>query len=239
MKLVTPAVLEQEYSALSEKLERACPYADTVQIDICDGNFVDTKTWPYTGGPELGDLVDGEEVFPCVTEAKLEVDLMVAQPETVVGQWIKAGATRIIVHVESTSKLEAIIDDLKHTYGYDKDFAPDLLSFGIAVSIKTPLRAYEKYLQDVDFVQFMGIRVIGKQGQAFDPVVLDKIREVRKKYPETTIQVDGGVNLKNAEALLKAGVDRLAVGSALFNTDDLGDTIEKFEKLAEQYGAYE
>lgn len=240
MKLVTPAVLEGEYSVLKEKLEQACPFADAVQIDVCDGHFVDTKTWPYTGnGPNLNALITQEEVFPCVNEAKLEVDLMVAQPEKIIGDWIRAGATRLVVHVESTSKLPEMIEELKHTYGYDKDFAPDLLSLGIAVSLKTPYSAYKDYLKDVDFVQFMGIGIIGKQGQKFNPLVLEKVRELRKKNPDMTIQVDGGVSLENADELLKAGVDRLAVGSALFGSEDIGKTITAFEKLAEQYGTYE
>ena len=240
MKLVTPAVLEKEYSVLSEKIERVCPYVDAVQIDICDGNFTDSKTWPYTGiGPSLEELTNSDEVFPCIDEAKLEVDLMVAQPEKIIGQWIGLGATRIVVHVESTSKISEIISEMKHTYGYDKDFAPGLLSLGLAVSIQTPLSAYEKYLDDIDFIQFMGIATIGKQGQKFDARVLVKIAELRKKYPDQRIQVDGGVSLETAQDLLKAGIDHLVVGSALFGTEDLESTIREFEKTAEQYGRYE
>ncbi|MEK7390774.1 MAG: hypothetical protein AAB635_01405, partial [Patescibacteria group bacterium] len=84
----------------------------------------------------------------------------------------------------------------------------------------------------VDFVQFMGIAKIGFQGQLFDERVYDKISGLRATRPNVTISVDGGVNLETATKLIEAGANRLVVGSALFESEDVAVTIEKFFEIA-------
>lgn len=240
MHLVTPAILPVSFVELSEKIARIRPHVDRVQLDVCDGNYVDSKTWPYTGaGPSMEEMLRRGEVLPEADTIHYGVDLMVANPDEVIGDFISLGATRLIIHFKSTKNFKATIDHICHTYGYDKEFAPDLLSVGMAVPIDLELTEFAPYLELVDFVQFMGIADIGKQGQTFDPRVLLKIRDFHKRYPDVTIQVDGGVSLETAPELLSVGADRLAVGSALFNTKNIGHTIKEFEKLAEQYGIYE
>lgn len=243
MSVVVPAILPKTYEDLSTHLKQVHGIAERVQIDICDGNFVDATTWPYThsDGGKVPRNTSGEtlDMLPCAEDFRLEVDLMVARPEEVVGTWIELGARRVIVHAASTDRMGEVIELLKHQYGYDKDFAPDLLSFGIAISLDTPAEKYEPYLADAEFVQFMGIARIGHQGQPFDTRVLDRVRAFRKKYPEKHIQVDGGVSLETAPKLFEAGVDTVAVGSALFGSADVTHTVREFEKLAEQYGIFE
>lgn len=238
--LVTPAILPKSFAELQEKVHSACSYADRVQIDICDGNFVDNTTWPHTGaGPSIEEMFRRGEMFPDADTIHYEVDLMVSNPDEVVGDFITLGATRVIIHFTSTKDFKKTIEHISRDFGYDKEFAPDLLSVGMAVPIDLPLTDFAPYVQYVDFVQFMGIATIGKQGQAFDPRVIAKVKDFHKRYPDVTIQIDGGVSLENAPALLDAGAARLAVGSALFNSTNIGHTMKEFEKLTERYGIYE
>ncbi|XKT75444.1 MAG: ribulose-phosphate 3-epimerase [Patescibacteria group bacterium UBA2103] len=238
--LVTPAILPKSFAELSEKITQIRPFVKNVQLDVCDGKYVDTMTWPYTeAGPSVEEMKRRGEVLPEADTIHYGVDLMVSNPDEVIGDFIALGATRVIIHFKSTKDFKKTIDRITRDFGYDKEFAPDLLSVGMAVPIDLPLTEFAPYVQHVDFIQFMGIVDIGRQGQGFDPRVVAKIKDFHKRYPDVTIQVDGGISLETAPALLGAGADRLAVGSALFKTPNIGHTIKEFEKLSEQYGIYE
>lgn len=240
MQLVTPAILPKSFVELSEKISAIKPHVHKVQLDVCDGNYVGNTTWPYTGaGPSVEEMLRRGEVLPEADTIHYGIDLMVANPDEVVGDFINLGATRVVIHFKSTKDFKKTIQLITEKYGYDKEFAPDLLSVGMAVPIDLELTEYAPYIQYVDFIQFMGIVDIGKQGQKFDPRVVDRIRNFHKRYPDVCIHVDGGVSLESAPALLSAGADRLAVGSALFKTPNIGHTIKEFEKLSEHYGVYE
>jgi ribulose-phosphate 3-epimerase len=164
---------------------------------------------------------------------------MVDEPAKVAGAWLSAGASRLILHADGMHSLDTMIRDLAHVYGHDKDFDSGLLELGIGVNPKSDLALVEQYLPHADFVQFMGIDRIGKQGQPFDPSILQKIRIFRKRHPDMPIQVDGGVSKATAPALLAAGVSRLIVGSDLWKASSLAQEITELELLAEQYGIYE
>ena len=81
-----------------------------------------------------------------------------------------------------------------------------------------------------DFIQFMGIKKIGYQGQPFDEEVLKKIKDLRKKYPDITISVDGGVSFDNYKDLAKAGANKLISGSALYESENIKEAWEEMEK---------
>ncbi|MHB1330615.1 MAG: hypothetical protein ACYCY6_01465 [Minisyncoccota bacterium] len=126
-----------------------------------------------------------------------EVHLMVENPEVVADLWVERGAKRLIVH-----KLTPKILELR-----------DRVELGLAVEMQVPLEEVFKQILEVDFVQIMSIRQIGEQGHLFEPEVFDRIREVRNKFPNIPISVDGGINVKNYQMLREMGVKRLVVGS--------------------------
>ena len=76
----------------------------------------------------------------------------------------------------------------------------------------------------------MGIKKIGYQGQPFDEEVLKKIKDLRKKYPDITISVDGGVSFDNYKDLAKAGANKLISGSALYESENIKEAWEEMEK---------
>jgi ribulose-phosphate 3-epimerase len=240
MSRIVPAILPTSEQDLSSKLERLSGIAKEVQIDLVDGRFVSPASWPYTtSGSHDPCQALGTDMLPYLGQLRYEMDLMVEDPAAVAGAWIEAGATRIIAHAESTRFLGKFVEDMKRTYGHDKSFAPDLLSFGLALNVASPISLIEPFLADIDFVQFMGIRKIGKQGEPFDRAVIQKILSFRKKYPDMSIQVDGGVSLQTAPDLLEAGVSRLVIGSALWRAVDLPLEIARYEALTITHGRYE
>ncbi len=238
MSVVVPTILTSSRQDLIEKLGRVEGLVDTVQIDAVDGRFASPATWPYTppkdDAPELAE----PNGLLALGRFRYEADLMVADPEESIGTWIAAGATRIVVHVESTDYLPRLIDDLAHRFGHDKGFAPDLLALGLSIGIETDTALLEQYLESADFVQFMGIKTIGRQGEPFDRRVLEKIKAFRAKHPSVPIQVDGGVSLATAPDLLSLGVNRLIVGSDLWKAENVEEELQRFQELVERYGTY-
>jgi len=239
MSAIVPAVLAASRHDLEEKLGRYVGLAPAIQIDVIDGEFAAPASWPYADGDtELRRIAMRGQTLPFLDKFKFEVDLMVRDPEKIIGSWIQLGASRITVHIESTNYPARIVADFKQKYGHERDFAPDLLSFGFALGADTNPFVLEPFIDAINYVQFMGIERIGKQGEPFDPKVIDRIKEFRKRHPDMEVQVDGGVNNETAPKLLSAGVDRLVVGSALLYAADLRKELQYLTGLTEQYGRY-
>ncbi|MEK7511385.1 MAG: hypothetical protein AAB582_04060 [Patescibacteria group bacterium] len=236
MGAIIPAILPTSREDLENKLGRLHGLARAVQIDIVDGRYASPASWPYTEHDEVKTSV---EFLPYLGQFQFEFDLMVEHSGLVAGGWIDHGVNRITLHAESTRDLPAVIEKLQVTYGHDKGFAPDLLSFGLAIGVETDLALIEPYLDRADYVQFMGIRTIGRQGEPFDNRIVRKIVAFRKAHPDTPVQVDGGVNLVTAPVLLDAGVSRLVIGSGLWKAPDLKEELRKYQQLAEEHGIYE
>jgi len=240
MAVIVPAHIPASRADLEEKLERLSGLAEEIQIDIVDGRYANPASWPYAGNPaEPSRMLADGEMLPRCGEFRFEIDLMSADPESVAGTWIGLCATRITVHAESTRFLPRFLENAKTLYGHEKGFASELLSFGLALGVDTDIAIVEPYLKYIEYVQFMGIKSIGKQGQAFDARVLPKIAAFRKRYPDMPVQVDGGVSLATAPKLLQAGVSRLVVGSALFKAPDIAAAYREFVALTEAHGIYE
>ncbi len=229
---IIPAVMPKNAEDLEMHLARVTGLVPLIQIDIMDGHFVSDLTWPYTEDAGYMDQILHEDSgLPYWDEFDYEVDLMIANPEREIDQWITAGARRIIVHQESTNNLRKIIEEFR--LRFPKKETPDIfdVEFYLAQNIDTPTESLYEYLDLIDGVQFMGIQKIGEQGNPFDKRVIEKIRQLRQEYPGTIISVDGGVNLQNAPDLIDAGASRLVVGSAIFKSEHIPDTIEEFRML--------
>ncbi len=242
MSAIVPAVLPKTRKELEDALRRFASIdgVDAVQIDVVDGEFATPKSWPYAeGGKDFAQMVAANTFLPHAGRLRFEVDLMVRDPELVTGAWIAVGASRITVHAESTTYLPRVITDLRLKYGHDKDFAPGLLSLGLAVNLTSDLSLIEPFLPFIEYVQFMGIAQIGRQGEPFDRRVLTRIRSFKKRYPEMTIQIDGGVTEQTAPELLAAGANRLVVGHELLQAKDMNAKFRTLSKMVEQYGTYE
>ena len=230
---VVPAVLPQSFSELSEKVELIAPYVDTIQIDVLDGRFVPgRRTWPYVGrGGEEFSLLEQEDLgLPQWDKVNYEADLMVLEPERYAEEWVKAGASRIIVHLESLANPSAFIRWFRDTYGNPRE---SLVSVELvfALSNDTPLDQLEPYIPELDAVQLMGIAQIGFQGEPFDERVLERISTLREAYPDLIISVDGGVSRETAPLLAERGASRLVSGSFVFENPHPGSAIDFLSNL--------
>jgi ribulose-phosphate 3-epimerase len=205
---IIPAIIAKDFEDLKNQINLVERFVQTVQLDIVDGVFAPEKTWSE---PLM--------LKNLQTNLKLDAHLMVFEPEKEIDKWINSGVKRILIHFEATKHLGEIIEKVKNAG----------LEIGIVLNFATSEDVLDGWIAKIDMVQFMSISQIGSHNFSFQEGVIDKIIRLRQKYPNVKIGVDGGVNSGNVLALAKAGVDFLAVGSAIFGSDDIGREIKSFK----------
>lgn len=215
---IVPAIIGKNIKEIGEKVVAVFPDVKWVQIDVMDGVFAPTKSWPYTEG-SISDLEKIDAIRK--DDQKIEVHLMVKDPEKVISKYVEYGADRIVFHVEATKKSSEIIKFLE-----DEE-----VEVAVSLLMSTPISVIDDLIGEIDSVQFMSIDKIGSYGQPFDKKVLNRIKDTKEKYPGLSISVDGGVSLDNAKSLLDAGAEDLIIGSALFNNGNPKSEILKFRAL--------
>ena len=224
---IIPAIMPTSYDDLKEKAEAVAGLVPWVQVDVMDGLFVPSVSWPYHAEdiPAFYEQVAQKQPLPRLDVLSYEVDIMTEHPEDEIPKWYALGARRFLVHFESIDD----IDVLEHIIlSYRKKGVSEV---GIALDIATSVESIEPILQEIDCVQLMGIARIGYQGEAFDERVVDRVTHLRQVYKNGIISVDGGVSLATAPRLLAAGVNRLVSGSGIFGGGDVSGAIQKFKAL--------
>lgn len=235
---IIPAILEKTFADVTHRLEQVRGKVRTAQIDICDGVFVPSVTWPYMapvieGGPSHYDGAykeivggEGEINMPFWEDFDFELDLMIADSKRLLPDLLTIGPSRILFHAEAFTDLEGEIRDLRK-------LVPPLVEVGMAINADTNPSILFSLIDDgiITSVQCMGIAKIGYQGQPFDERVLENLRTLRAKYPELPLGVDGAVTLETAPRLVEAGATRLASGSGIFAAPDPSARIAEFEAV--------
>ncbi|MDO8659193.1 MAG: hypothetical protein Q7K54_01195 [Candidatus Parcubacteria bacterium] len=236
---IIPAILPKNYEDLKNKIALVRGVVPIVQIDICDGNFVKNISWPFLSKGDEGVFLENSfdehflailnerEGLPFWEDIDFELDLMVSGAVENFDIYTKLGPKRIIFHLEAVGDL----DEFKNFVEGIDMYVRDTIQIGLAVNVDTEISKIFSLANSVDFVQTMGISEIGFQGQEFDGKVIENIKKLKEKFADLIISVDGGVNFETAQKLIDVGANRLVIGSAIFNTDDIIDTIENFKTL--------
>lgn len=222
---VIPAIIPEDFEYLKNTLASLKGKADRVQIDVVDGIYVPSISWPYEykDDRDFKKIIHQDEGMPFWEDFNFDIDMMISNPEEEYMNWVNAGASSLIFHLESLNGDKvSFIKKVKEETG---------LIIAIAIQTKTSNAELEPFLDIVDFVQFMGIEKIGYQGQDFDEKVLEKIKDLRNLKPELDIAVDGSVNFDTAESLIEAGANILVSGSAILKSEDIKEAIEEMESL--------
>lgn len=221
---IIPAILPEDFEEVQKKVARVAKFVPWVQVDLCDGKFVPSRTWPYTEGGWENTLQDLE--LPFWQDVNYEFDLMVADPVSLVDKVMELGGMRAVIHVGSAPE-EEILKALRALEHYDMEAV-------LAIDNNRPLEQLFSLLEkdhQVHAVQCMGIAEPGFQKQEFDERVLERIKVIKEKYPKMIIAVDGAVSFETAGVLIKAGADRLVSGSTIFESGDSLGTIQELEQL--------
>ncbi len=222
MTTLVPAIIPENFNHLHDEVAKVKDCVTLVQVDICDGSFVKSKMWPYRNdGGEFEGLLRQDMGLPFWEDVDYEFHLMVETPEKYVEDWITIGASSIIVHVETVTDMNMISTLCKASE----------VSLGLAIKPSTESILLAPYMEMIDFVQCMGGDNLGHHGETLDPSVYEKIKQLREMYPELIIAIDIGVNRETAPLLVKAGVNKLVSGGAVFESKNIIESVEYFQSL--------
>ncbi len=223
MTKVLPAIIPVNKQQLEEEINLVAHFAELVQVDISDGVFTNTRTWPYNGQDRdyFEKLKTEEEGWPKWEDVDIELHLMVANPENVLDDWISTGISAVVAHIEATEDFQKVIDICR-----EKN-----VSVGVAIKPSTHISRIEKFIPQVDFIQVMGSDLLGRHGVELEEKSLEMIKSLRAKFSNSIIAIDIGVTEENAETLVDAGVNKLISGGAILNSDNPKEVYKFLESV--------
>lgn len=204
--IIAPSILSLDYAHTSEQLKELNESnAKWMHFDVMDGQFVPNLTF----GP---DILKG---FKKAVDMVMDVHIMVKNPKTVAKWFIDAGADVITFHLEAVKDIDECIEVCRYIRSLGA-------KAGVSIKPKTPETSLLPYLHEMDLVLIMSVEP-GFGGQSFIEDMLDKCvsiaDEIAIKNLSTRLEIDGGINLENAQKAIKAGCDTLVAGSYVFKHD--------------------
>jgi len=201
---IAPSILSADFGKLADEVKAVCEAgADLIHVDVMDGHFVPNMTM----GPMIVEAVSKASTKP------LDIHFMVENIPFFVDMYAHIKPEFISFHIEEEKHINRVIQQIR---SYE-------IKPAVVLNPATPVSLLEYIVADVDMVLLMSVNP-GFGGQKFIPSVIDKIKELReladKKNPNLLIEVDGGVNDKNASILKEAGANILVAGSFIFKSDN-------------------
>ncbi len=222
MAEVIPTILPQSLNNIKEQLDKVVGLVKKVQVDIVDGEYSDSKTWPFIekNSDDLMRLERGEEKFPHINDFVVEADLLILHPIEYVPDLLGIGFRSFVIHIDSTDHVKECLETIRNSGS----------RAGLGIKPHIDIDLLEPFITQVDFIQFMGNDKVGHGGVALDKNVLGKIKNFHKIHPSIPIQIDIGVNFDNASKLIEVGVTSLVSGSTIFNAENIKEAIIKLQK---------
>src|SRR5690554_78862 len=197
---IAPSILSANFAKLGQEISDAINSgADIVHFDVMDNHYVPNLT--------IGPLVC-EAIRP-VTDAIIDVHLMVKPVDRIIPDFAKAGANIITFHPEASEHIDRSLS-LIRDHGCKS---------GLVFNPATPLDYLDYVMDKVDMILLMSVNP-GFGGQKFIPSTLEKLREARRRIDasgrDIRLEVDGGVKVDNIAEIARAGADTFVAGSAVF-----------------------
>jgi ribulose-phosphate 3-epimerase len=213
--LVSPSILTADFGNLEKEIRMLnSSLADWIHLDVMDGVYVPNISFGFTVIAKVKQI----------SEKPLDVHLMIVDPDRYLSDFKHAGADILTVHYEACTHLQRTVTEIR-SLG---------MKAGVALNPHTPVALLKNILPYIDMVLIMTVNP-GYGGQSFIMDSYNKIVELRKMIDRAghgvMIEVDGGIDTKNAAKLVKSGVDVLVAGNIVFSSDDPAGTIERLKKL--------
>ncbi len=198
MVAIAPSLLAADFSDLGREVAKI-EEADMLHVDIMDGHFVPNLSI----GPAVVAALRKK------TELVFDVHLMLEKPLPYIKIFREAGADIITFHVECQDPPEALIEAIRASGAKP----------GVALGPKTPVSAIGSWGAELAQATIMTVEP-GFGGQKMIPEPLEKIFQLKARFPGILVEIDGGVNLETAPLCKAAGADILVAGTSVFRAED-------------------
>lgn len=199
---IIPSIIAKDQAELNDRINKISKYKKFVHLDIMDGVFVKNKSLTFN--------------FKIPGQFKTEAHLMAIDPRA----WIKKNADKvntIIVHKESPHFEECM-----------RLSKANKKKIGIALNPETSIKELVTVQEKIEKVLILTVHP-GDYGNRFLPKMTKKVRELRHRFPDADIEVDGGINDKTIRKLFMAGANKFVIGSYLQKSRDIEKSFEKLE----------
>jgi ribulose-phosphate 3-epimerase len=207
MYRIAPSILSADFARLGEEVTQVLNSgADIIHFDVMDNHYVPNLT--------IGPLVC-EAIRP-LTEATIDVHLMVEPVDRIIPDFAKAGANIISFHPEASRHIDRTIGLIKEQG----------CKAGLVFNPATPLSYLDHVIDKLDLILIMSVNP-GFGGQAFIPEALNKLRLARERINKSgrdiLLEIDGGVKVNNIAEIARAGADTFVAGSAIYGAGKESD----------------
>jgi len=212
---IMPSILAADMGNLEAAVcECEAAGADQIHLDVMDGVFVPNISM----GPAVVDMVNR------VTDLPLDVHLMLLRPQDHIEAFAQAGSDAIMIHIESECDAEETLRKIRELG----------CKAGITVNPPTPVDSIFDCLENglVDEVLIMSVNP-GFGGQSYIAEAEAKVAEVRRRYPEMLISIDGGIDLETVKPAAAHGANLFVAGTSLFKAPNMKTAIAEMRANAE------
>ena len=215
MKMIAPSMLACDFGNLQSEINLVNnSKADWFHIDVMDGVFVPNISF---GTPVM-------KILQKFAKKPLDVHLMIINPDSYIKKFAELGSEILTVHYEACDHLHRTVQNIKSFN----------MKAGVAINPHTPVSSLESIISELDLVCLMSVNP-GFGGQSFIHNTFQKIRDLKiliEKYnSQALIEIDGGVNSKNAKKLSDEGADILVAGSFVFKSENPKKTIKDLSAI--------
>jgi len=207
--MVIPGIFEETIEKATQEINLMGNLAPKIQLDIADGLIVDGKTF-----------LDLSFLLNLQINAEIQLHLMVQKPESYL-------LTLPPVVKDVCTQAEAFMYNPMCMESYDDVLKAKKIRVGLSFNPQTPFEDFEDCIKQCDYVQFMTVDP-GGQGRPFIMESLDKIFRFKEKYPNISLQVDGGISTETMKMVVEAGADSIVVGSQIFESPNPVQTYRNF-----------
>ena len=211
--VIAPSILSADFARLGEEVKAVVDAgAEWIHFDVMDNHYVPNLT--------IGPLV--LKAIRPVTQAPIDVHLMVKPVDAMIEMFADAGADMITFHPEASDHVDRSLDLIRKKG----------CKAGLVLNPATPLTVLDWVMDRLDMVLLMSVNP-GFGGQAFIPSALKKARALRERIDRSgraiRLEIDGGVKVDNIGAIAAAGVDTFVAGSAIYGEADYAAVIGRMK----------